>query len=94
MLLQIQRCIVWAVLGTSALARADTATPAPAAEGAPCETVADCWLDPTGRPIKRPARFRRRPIPRGDCEKNILWLRHRLTCDQQRCTATFIGDTC
>lgn len=60
----------------------------------PCKTVADCWLDKEGKPIPRPRAKRGRPIPSGDCGKNLLWLRTRLSCEQQVCVAVNIGDAC
>lgn len=60
----------------------------------PCKTVADCWLDQDGRPIARPPAKRGRTLPRGDCGKNLLWLRNRLSCEQNVCTTRFIGDAC
>lgn len=59
-----------------------------------CETVAQCWLDPSGKPIARPKKFARRPLPRGDCGKNLVWLRNVLTCEEQVCVARFVGDAC
>jgi hypothetical protein len=69
------------------------AKPSPPAAVA-CETVADCWLDDSGAAIKRPKRHRGKPIPRGDCGARILWLRHKLTCEEKRCVAVHIGDKC
>lgn len=66
-----------------------TAEPAPR-----CKTVADCWLDERGKAVARPKSKQGRPIPRGDCGKNILWLRHRLACEQSVCVAVFVGDEC
>lgn len=60
----------------------------------PCKTVADCWLDGEGKPIARPKAKRGRSIPRGDCGKKLLWLRTRLSCENQVCTAQHIGDKC
>ena len=59
-----------------------------------CKTVADCWLDDGGGAIARPAKFRGRQLPRGDCGANILWLRNRLSCEQQLCVAVHVGDKC
>ncbi len=59
-----------------------------------CESVAQCWLDDEGKPIARPRRLRGKPIPRGDCGRNLKWLRNRLTCQEQRCAAVRIGDKC
>ena len=59
-----------------------------------CRSVKDCWLDDSGTPIKRPARFKNKPLPRGDCDAHILWLRNELRCEQSRCTATFVSDSC
>lgn len=60
----------------------------------PCKTVADCWLDEEGAPIKRPKAKRGRSVPRGDCGRNLLWLRNKLSCENQVCTAQHIGDKC
>lgn len=60
----------------------------------PCQTVADCWLAADGQPIARPKHKRGRALPRGDCGKNLLWLRHRLSCEAQVCVAVRIGDKC
>ena len=59
-----------------------------------CRSVADCWLDEEGRAIRRPARYRGRHLPRGDCGAHLRWLRHSLTCDEGVCTARDIGDRC
>lgn len=59
-----------------------------------CQTVSDCWLGPDGSAIKRPARFKKKQLPKGDCGKNLLWLRNRLTCEENVCKATFMGDAC
>ena len=64
------------------------------ASAVPCKTVADCWLDQDGNPIARPKSKRGRSLPRGDCGKNLLWLRTRLSCDNHVCTAEHIGDRC
>jgi hypothetical protein len=89
----ITRLGILAWLAFSLPARSDTAVPG-GGLGVRCETVGDCWLDAGGKAIKRPARFRRKPIPRGDCGKNLLWLRHILSCEQNRCVSQFIGDKC
>jgi hypothetical protein len=60
----------------------------------PCKTAADCWLDAEGRPIARPERVKGKKIPRGDCGRQILWLRHRLTCEKSVCTSQYVGDKC
>ncbi len=60
----------------------------------PCQSVADCWLDAASKPIARPKKLRGKPVPRGDCGKNLQWLRTRLTCEQRVCTALVIGDRC
>ena len=60
----------------------------------PCGTVAECWLDDAGRPIARPKANKRRKLPVGDCGRNLLWLHNRLSCDNNVCTAEFIGDKC
>jgi len=59
-----------------------------------CKTVEDCWLDADAKPIKRPKKFRGKPVPRGDCGEKLMWLRHRLACEQSVCTVTAIGDRC
>jgi hypothetical protein len=64
------------------------------APGVSCKTVADCWLDENGQAIARPKAKKGKPVPRGDCGGNILWLRHRLACDEGTCKAVFIGDRC
>lgn len=84
---------------------APTAAPSPSAapvstpdrrtvSDVPCKSVKDCWLDPDGKPEARPKAFRNKPIPRGDCGSHLLWLRNELSCEQDRCTATFVGDAC
>jgi hypothetical protein len=60
----------------------------------PCKSIAQCWLDEDGKPIARPKKLAGKPLPRGDCGKHLEWLRNRLECDQNRCTATFVGDKC
>lgn len=60
----------------------------------PCKTVADCWLSAQGQPIARPKAKRGRALPSGDCGKNLVWLRHRLSCEQEVCVAKLIGDKC
>ena len=60
----------------------------------PCKTVADCWLDKDGKPIRTPSAKRGRKKPRPDCEKNIVWLRNRLKCENQVCVAELVGDRC
>lgn len=60
-----------------------------------CKTVADCWLDADAKPIARPKAKKGRPLPRGDCGRNILWLRTRLTCSEENvCVAEHVGDKC
>jgi hypothetical protein len=59
-----------------------------------CTTVDDCWLDERGNAIPRPKKFKKRAPPRGDCGKNKLWLRHELTCTENRCVSRFRGDRC
>ena len=59
-----------------------------------CRTVNDCWLAPDGKAIPRPAKFKFRQLPKGDCGKNLLWLRHSLQCEANQCVATFRGDAC
>lgn len=60
----------------------------------PCKTVADCWLAADGQPIGRPRSKRGRALPRGDCGKRLVWLRNRLSCENQVCVAELIGDKC
>ena len=60
----------------------------------PCKSVADCWLEEGGKPVKRPKKLKGRKVPRGDCGSHLLWLRNRLSCEQGVCTATFQGDKC
>ena len=60
----------------------------------PCETVAQCWLDKDGKPIARPKRVKGKRLPKGDCGKNLLWLRHQLTCERAVCVAKFVSDSC
>ncbi|MBL8914094.1 MAG: hypothetical protein JNM17_25545 [Archangium sp.] len=59
-----------------------------------CQTVNECWLAPDGSPMPRPARFKKKPLPKGDCGKNLLWLRNRLTCEENVCKSTYMGDAC
>ncbi len=66
----------------------------PVVSTVPCKTVAECWLDEEGKPIPRPRSKKGRAVPRGDCGKNLLWLRHRLTCEENVCVSLNIGDKC
>jgi hypothetical protein len=66
----------------------------PTVSDVPCQTVADCWLDAASKPIARPKKFRGKPVPRGDCGRKLQWLRTRLACEQNLCTALDIGDKC
>ena len=59
-----------------------------------CQSVSDCWLDDEGRAIRRPARYRGRQLPKGDCGAHLRWLRHDLTCDEGVCTARDVPDRC
>lgn len=61
-----------------------------------CRSVADCWLDAQGRPIARPRGKRGLKLPRGDCGRNLIWLRNRLLCTEQEhvCASQFMGDAC
>ena len=62
---------------------------------AACTTVAECWLDADGKPIARPKKFKGKKLPKGTCSTSgLLWLRHKLTCQQNLCTAEFVGDMC
>ena len=60
----------------------------------PCKTVADCWLDDHGMPVARPKSQKGKKLPRGDCGKNLLWLRNKLTCTEGKCSAENVGDKC
>lgn len=84
-----------------------TPTPPPSPSAAPiltpdrttvsdvaCKTVNDCWLDERGAPIARPKKLHDKPLPHGDCGAHLEWLQHELRCDQNRCTAIFVGDKC
>lgn len=66
----------------------------PVVSAVPCQTIADCWLDPSGNAIARPKKQKGKPLPKGDCGKNLNWLRRRLTCEQKFCTVQYIGDKC
>ncbi|MBK7857336.1 MAG: hypothetical protein IPJ65_01680 [Archangiaceae bacterium] len=66
----------------------------PVVSTVPCQTVAECWLDADGKAVARPRAKKGRALPRGDCGKNILWLRNRLSCEQRFCVVQFIGDKC
>lgn len=71
--------------------------PAPVDAGTPavsCRTVNDCWLAPDGKAIPRPPKLKWRAIPRGDCGKNLLWLRHELKCEENQCVSRNRGDMC
>jgi hypothetical protein len=59
-----------------------------------CKSVADCWLARDGTPIARPKAKRGRPLPQGDCGKNLLWLRHLLSCEKNLCVSRKVGDLC
>jgi hypothetical protein len=73
-----------------------TQAPAVVESTVPCQTVADCWLDPRGVPIARPKKFKGQKLPRGDCERKLVWLRYQLSCSPQKqvCEAVFRGDRC
>jgi hypothetical protein len=60
----------------------------------PCHTVADCWLDRDGQAVPRPKKFKGAPLPIGDCESKLTWLRTKLTCEANQCVATVVGDKC
>ena len=34
------------------------------------------------------------PLPKGDCGKNLNWLRRCVTCEQRFCTVQYVGDKC
>jgi hypothetical protein len=70
--------------------QADAGTP----NQASCKTVADCWLDDDGNAIARPKSQRGRPLPKGNCGENLLWLRNVLECQQGFCASKHIGDMC
>ena len=59
-----------------------------------CTSVDECWLDAEGKAVARPKSKKGRPLPRGDCGKNLLWLRHKLTCEEGVCVSQNIGDKC
>ena len=65
-----------------------------AGTGAACKTVAECWLDDSGKAIKRPAKLKGRKLPAGNCGSNLLWLRNRLSCDDNVCVSKHVGDMC
>ena len=71
-----------------------TTPPRPTVSEVACVSVAECWLDADGKPIARPKKLRSKSVPRGDCGKGLLWLRHKLACTENLCTVTFIGDKC
>ena len=61
----------------------------------PCKTVAECWLDGAGKPIARPKKFKGKPLPKGECSsRGLLWLRNKLSCEENVCRAEFVGDMC
>jgi hypothetical protein len=60
----------------------------------PCQSIEDCWLNELGKPIKRPKRFRGKPLPPGDCGEKLNWLRNKLACEKNVCTALYVGDLC
>lgn len=66
----------------------------PIVSAVPCQTVADCWLDDSGNAIQRPKKLKNKPVPKGDCGKNLNWLRRRLSCDESFCTVQYVGDKC
>ena len=68
--------------------------PPPSRAAVPCQSVKDCWLDDEGRAIRRPARYRGRHLPKGDCGAHLRWLRHALTCEEGVCTSRDVGDRC
>jgi hypothetical protein len=58
----------------------------------PCKTVKDCWLDETGRPVKRP-KGKKPPTP--SCSgAGLVWLRTRLSCEHDVCVAESVGHKC
>lgn len=66
----------------------------PVVSTVPCETVAQCWLDTDAKPIARPRGKKGKKIPRGDCGKNLMWLRNKLSCENNVCIVQFVGDMC
>ncbi len=60
----------------------------------PCQTVADCWLDADAKPIKRAKKLKGKAIPHGDCGSKLLWLRNKLSCEENVCVVKLIGDKC
>lgn len=86
--------LLWIFLILGAVARAEPAAEAPPPPPVACKTVADCWLDDDGHAIPRPKKHAKQSIPRGDCGKRRLWLRHRLSCEDNVCVAHRIGDKC
>lgn len=86
--------LVGLVVALAADLRAETPSPEPAPPPVACKTVADCWLDGDGHAIPRPKKHAKKPIPRGDCGSKLLWLRHRLSCEENVCVALRIGDKC
>jgi hypothetical protein len=78
----------------SGVASPDASVPDPGAAGVPCRSVGDCWLDASGNAIKRPKRYRGKPLPRGDCGARINWLRNWLSCTDGRCSVQHVGDKC
>lgn len=60
----------------------------------PCDTVAQCWLDPAGNAIKRPSKYVGRSLPHGDCSAKLVWARHKLLCEEHRCVSIEIADMC
>lgn len=77
--------------GWASPAASEATVPEPAP---PCRTVADCWLDDDGRPIRRPKRFRGKRLPKADCGVHLLWLRNHLSCEQSVCVVTHFADRC
>lgn len=83
------RPLLWIFLASLSAPAAPSAAPL-----VPCKTVADCWLDADGHAIPRPKRYRGRPLPRGDCGKNELWLSNKLSCEDAVCVARYISNKC
>ena len=68
-----------------------------------CKTVDECWLDDGGAPVARPKKFKGQQFPKGDCGRNLIWLRTRIRCEvptvpdagsAKVCVTENIGDKC
>jgi hypothetical protein len=87
-----------AILATSLvalLACREEPAPASAAPTLPSSPPASApAVTERGNAIARPKRYRGKPLPRGDCGKNLHWLRHRLVCEGGVCVSRNVGDMC